>query len=989
MGPRRAKVVRDDEGPEVEPTGDAALPDQSPRQRSSARVKARAKPRKPSSTFDTAVESDEPKKETQKRKRTGDGVESDADEEPCAAVKDQANRPESDTIETNTDDSPIKPARRAASKPSSATADLKKPSTPHRTRSLNSIDLSSPKSSPPKQTTLQSFFKFEQTSSPLRSQSLPLGVEAEETPTELAVESAPKKSRTAKAATTSQKPKRNGRTTLDFLDSDGFDLSQSVGNAAASRPTRISATSGKQKRQSASVRKGKEGEEREQPEKPVITLDSSEPETESLSTQKALISVNRKGSGAQDFFKKWIINGENRPKPTDLSGLESKKSHPDDVCEDLWVDKHNPLTEQETAVHKNKVAEVRRWLLSALCGTPSQPWQTSDRILILTGPSGAGKSAVVRMLSRELDFEILEWINPVNPSRRKAPEFASQEYITTTSLSQKFQDFLFQASKAPTLQFLGTEPTPSTINSNGSPDTDSKRKIVLIEDLPNATQSNMREACHAAVRRYASSSRTAFPLVFIVTDIIAGDGRRGGGGSSSLRWRAGGSGGGDETVSIKSLIPDDVLNSQCCSKINFNPVAETYLLKALNRIADIEFRVPARRALRPQPEYLRAVARSSGGDLRCAINAMQFLSLKRTHQAAPPSLMQPAGKAKRGSKKEGPLPQLDYVGGKEHSLLLFHALGKVLYNKREDADNFCPKSLDLQIYQRPTERFTYPDHMKLFERAPMKIDPEFVIESSHNDPATFVLFLQQNYPRFFTSIDDILSASTYFSDADVLFGSWEHQSVLDVYGGSVAARATMFTQSPDAPPRPKSLRVVHKPEWFASNRAAKESAEAVGRVVEGEWIQRWIREVVGSAERDEEDDEPESGESGGEEEGFGNVEGGMMGKRGILLGRYGAVTRGGWSKNQFCLSGHFQDTALIQDILPYLSVMDRFHSVRSSTKSWQLGSADRDFVRRMTTFSARQGPQQILDEHEVEHDDGIAPESPAPRNAVEDEIEDF
>ena len=35
----------------------------------------------------------------------------------------------------------------------------------------------------------------------------------------------------------------------------------------------------------------------------------------------------------------------------------------------------------------------------------------SQRILVLTGPAGTGKTATLRALSREMDFDILEWRN--------------------------------------------------------------------------------------------------------------------------------------------------------------------------------------------------------------------------------------------------------------------------------------------------------------------------------------------------------------------------------------------------------------------------------------------------------------------------------------------------------------------------------------------------------------------------------------------------
>lgn len=87
----------------------------------------------------------------------------------------------------------------------------------------------------------------------------------------------------------------------------------------------------------------------------------------------------------------------------------------------------------ELAVHKRKVEDVRRWLLEAFEGGPSGKlrkyrvracrWRSLQlnvstmslqRILALTGPAGTAKTSTLRVLSRELNSEILEWRNSMS-----------------------------------------------------------------------------------------------------------------------------------------------------------------------------------------------------------------------------------------------------------------------------------------------------------------------------------------------------------------------------------------------------------------------------------------------------------------------------------------------------------------------------------------------------------------------------------------------
>ncbi len=50
--------------------------------------------------------------------------------------------------------------------------------------------------------------------------------------------------------------------------------------------------------------------------------------------------------------------------------------------------------------------------------------------------------------------------------------------------------------------------------------------------------------------------------------------------------------------------------------------------------------------------------------------------------------------------------------------------------------------------------------------------PQIVIERSHMSGDFFNLYLHQNYPDFFSDVEDIARASEYLSDADFLTAEW-------------------------------------------------------------------------------------------------------------------------------------------------------------------------------------------------------------------------
>jgi len=45
----------------------------------------------------------------------------------------------------------------------------------------------------------------------------------------------------------------------------------------------------------------------------------------------------------------------------------------------------------------------------------------SEKLLVLSGPAGAGKSTTVLSLANEFDYQVVEWINPVDTNKLGSP----------------------------------------------------------------------------------------------------------------------------------------------------------------------------------------------------------------------------------------------------------------------------------------------------------------------------------------------------------------------------------------------------------------------------------------------------------------------------------------------------------------------------------------------------------------------------------------
>ena len=125
---------------------------------------------------------------------------------------------------------------------------------------------------------------------------------------------------------------------------------------------------------------------------------------------------------------------KNQPRPDKGKGKEKQVVSREEEQDDhqLWVDKYAPqcrvrhllltgdacillsdLTsslnwrQDDLSVHARKVTDVENWFNEAYSSNPKlAKWR---RVLVLSGPAGAGKTAVVKMLAKDMDAEIVEW----------------------------------------------------------------------------------------------------------------------------------------------------------------------------------------------------------------------------------------------------------------------------------------------------------------------------------------------------------------------------------------------------------------------------------------------------------------------------------------------------------------------------------------------------------------------------------------------------
>ncbi|GIJ90808.1 cell cycle checkpoint protein rad17 [Aspergillus pseudoviridinutans] len=403
-----------------------------------------------------------------------------------------------------------------------------------------------------------------------------------------------------------------------------------------------------------------------------------------------------------------------------------------------WAQKYSPINLNELAVHKKKIADVQSWLSDALRAY-------EKKLLVLRGPAGSGKTTTLSLLSDKLGFDVLEWKNP------SGSEFAAKGF---TSTAAQFEEFLTRSNRLRGLEFYGTTGLSASKRNRSD---HMRPRIILIEEFPTVFDGDSRSlaAFRLSLQRYLSvssepSSNTrndierhgSSPVVIIVSETTLNTGA-----SYS------------DNLTAHRLLGPAILSHPGTTIVDFNAIAPTFMFKALDLVLE-KHSSRYRATKRPGPAILKSL--SEIGDIRSAVSSLEFLCLQceRFEKYHFPN----ATKTGRGNISLAPVEKeaLQTITYRESSLGLFHAVGKIVYNKREGLS----PTTDNPRPPRP------PDHLCHCDRPTVSLVPvNELLEQSGTDTQTFISALYENYipscdgPVFVDCLNGCIEA---LSDSDVL-----------------------------------------------------------------------------------------------------------------------------------------------------------------------------------------------------------------------------
>ncbi|OAA56597.1 cell cycle checkpoint protein [Niveomyces insectorum RCEF 264] len=450
-----------------------------------------------------------------------------------------------------------------------------------------------------------------------------------------------------------------------------------------------------------------------------------------------------------------------------------------------WSERFAPTNLDELAVHKKKVADVRRWLEDVLAGRMRQ------RLLVLKGAAGTGKTTTLRLLAKAMDLDVLEWRNPTST-------FGTGGGVALgySSAAAQFDEFLNRGSRFTQLDLDGASSDTDgdgdgdgvgnggTKQPNGTTEEEEeqhhgprRRKIIAIEEFPNTflrsstALTGFRNSVlqylaantpslttFAQKRAHSDPASVAAPVVMIVSETLL----------TTTSASA-------DSFTAHRLLGPEILRHPGTGVIEFNAIAPSLLAKALEVVVQKEARKSGRRRT-PGPLVLRRLGEV--GDIRSAVASLEFLCVKGDDDGdwgAKVAFTKGRKGPRDAAMTKGERQTLEMVSQREASLGVFHAVGKVVYNKRDDLPP-PPHSAEAAAELLPA----YLAHHA--RPKPSLVSVETLIDETGTDTHTFISALHENYalsceqtgpadPR--SSIDYVNDCIEHLSESDLLCPTWD------------------------------------------------------------------------------------------------------------------------------------------------------------------------------------------------------------------------
>ena len=317
-----------------------------------------------------------------------------------------------------------------------------------------------------------------------------------------------------------------------------------------------------------------------------------------------------------------------------------------------------------------------------------------------------------------------------------------QNFEMNESQLAAFEQFLFKSSRYCVDQIFKSE---TEIQS---------KRLLFIKEIPNSAYYN-QNGFQNILRKFLKFSKCSLCFSFNLT--------------SNVSW----------DINPFKLFTNELKSELKITEINFNSFANSFLLKAINRIIQLEGM-----QANLTKDDINDLCSLSNGDLRYAINCLEFYfvkknnkksGLKRKNFETASSTQQKkhlTSSVKLNSIMEENVEKINPLkeNTKDVNLNLFRGLGKILHRKHYDSAT-VEENFQLDKYNTLCKiENSIPKNLISKLRPPLNSVPEDVYSKLTLSTDSILLFLHQNYLEMFTDksydmLDQAFDAMIDISDA--------------------------------------------------------------------------------------------------------------------------------------------------------------------------------------------------------------------------------
>ena len=487
------------------------------------------------------------------------------------------------------------------------------------------------------------------------------------------------------------------------------------------------------------------------------------------------IKINKQQSNSNDAFReptKSSIN--NRQLDGKRLAKESlpAKANANETKDECYAIKYSPKTKTDLCIDKRKLAAIDSWFNSIFVEK-----QIHNRCLVLHGQTGCAKTSTIKLLAKQYDVSLFEF----------------EEQTQTYCKSIEDKQFSVYVGK----QIEQLHNFVANVNSCISKKDRERRKAILIKELPStfffqSGSSENKSLLHNFLEQYQMMFKRGAPIIFIITinDHIT------------------------STV-FKRLFPPELATTLNFSLVELNGVIKKQIKSILDKI---------NASCLVSKRDIECLVESSNGDLRSAINALEFLieSDKNYDQLFE---MQNDRIIKSSSES---IKSNRVVAIKDTSPAFFHLLGKIMYCKREGDDQ-----LKQSIYKLSPGKEWYSSSSSSNDTPPLptsinvsrrtlKESPERLLNLIECKGDSLATFIHECYLDFVDK--DLNNAAEILSNLSFIDSNFSGQfQELDDYMKLIAIRGTMFNLNTTKEPvkSKKQFKSFVKPNLYTIEEREK------------------------------------------------------------------------------------------------------------------------------------------------------------------------